>query len=215
MADGLMPLGRRTLTIMSLRAPLAAYLLVLALPTGCSRGHGDPDNPKQNPHAVKRYEVTATADAPGPWDSVKGMLTFIVPNMDCVPKDFYKRGWYVPNIDRDMDLTRVNEHTWKGYFYRDSMQGENYFGLGECHWDAARITANFTVHSETFFVRVGGNLDGYMGYTPEINYFEKSMYWDRARSGDTVLGFADSNELIAKHPDLYFPITVTVKEATP
>ncbi|WP_225563045.1 hypothetical protein [Rhodanobacter sp. DHG33] len=47
--------------------------------------HGDPTNPKKNSHPIKRYEITATTDAPGPWDSVKGYIAYEVTNPECVP----------------------------------------------------------------------------------------------------------------------------------
>jgi hypothetical protein len=55
-----------------MRKILTALVFALTLTTGCSMTHGDPKNPKKNPHPIKRYEVTATTDAPGPWDAVKG-----------------------------------------------------------------------------------------------------------------------------------------------
>ena len=46
--------------------------------------HGDPDNPKKNPHPTKRYELTATVDAPGPWDDVNGRVYFDVVSTACL-----------------------------------------------------------------------------------------------------------------------------------
>src|SRR5215469_1475477 len=114
----------------------AAFLLILTLLTGCSMTHGDPQNPRKNPHPVKRFEVTATSDAPGPWDSIEGYIGYDVINRECVPQDSFTGAQNVPNIGVDIELTRVDDKTWKGYFYRDALQNEDYFDLGVCHWDA-------------------------------------------------------------------------------
>ncbi len=58
--------------------------------------HGDPKNPRKNPHPAQRYEVIATADAPGPWDSVQGAAFFDVTNVACVPKGAFTGGRNVP-----------------------------------------------------------------------------------------------------------------------
>ena len=113
--------------------------------------HGDPKNPQKNPHPIRRYEVIATADAPGTWDSVKGYLTYEVANPECTPEDKFLGVHQLPReVGNDIAMTRVDEKTWKGYFYRDFVQDEDYYGLGRCHWDATSLVGVFVVHGETF-----------------------------------------------------------------
>lgn len=171
--------------------------------------HGDPKNPKKNPHPVKRYEVIATAEAPGPWDSVKGMVFFDVANVDCVPRDSFTGGQNVPNTGYDFEMTRVDEKTWKGYFYRDMLQDEDYFGLGVCHWDVTQAAPIFAVHGENF---VPGS--GLENVKPLTRYFKKSEFMDRSQT-DAALDFPAVNPEFVQRPEAFFPITVTVKEATP
>ncbi|MEO8809334.1 MAG: hypothetical protein ABI386_03710 [Rhodanobacter sp.] len=92
--------------------------------------HGDPKNPKKNPHPVKRYEVIATAHAPGPWDAVSGTVFFDVVNLACTPEDKFLGVHAKPrDVAMDFEMARVDEKTWKGHFYRDAMLDEDYYGL--------------------------------------------------------------------------------------
>lgn len=195
---------------MTLRHLATTSLLALALTTGCSpMPHGDPDNPQKNPHPVQRYEVIATADAPGSWDSVKGTVFFQIVNPDCVPADSFTGGQNVPNTGYHFEMTRVNETTWKGYFFRDMLQDDDYFGLGVCHWDVTQASPAFSVHGENF---VPGS--GLENIRPLTRFFEKSEFRDSSRT-DAAMDFPATNPKYAKNPEDFFPITVTVKELTP
>lgn len=176
--------------------------------------HGDPKNPKKNPQPVKRYEVIATADAPGPWDSVSGTVFFDVINLACTPEDKFLGAHAKPqDVPIDFEMTRVDEKTWKGYFYRDSMQDEDYYGLGVCHWDATGVTPVFTVHGETFGAPTG--LDDGVQKGSQAKYFKKSEYWDHTLTGDGALVSTAATPEVVQHPDAFFPITVTIKEVQP
>jgi hypothetical protein len=184
-------------------------LFTLASITGCSMTHGDPTNPKKNPHPVKRYEVTATADAPGSWDSVKGVVYFDVVNTNCVPRGALTGGQNVPNIGIDFEMTRTGDNTWKGYFYRDALQDEDYFGLGVCHWDVTQASPVFSMHGENFVPGSGlGNTN------PYTEYFKKSDFLDPSQK-DGGYGTTSNDPEITKRPEAFFPITATVKEVTP
>ncbi|OOG44968.1 hypothetical protein B0E52_06570 [Rhodanobacter sp. C06] len=176
--------------------------------------HADPKNPKKNPHPVKRYEVTATAEAPGPWDQVKGYISYEVVNPKCTPENKFLGVHIKPTgVGVNIEMTRVGESTWKGYFYRDHMQDEDYYGLGECHWDATDVGVGFTVHGEMF--GAGDILEMLLSKGPQTDYFKVSEFMDRTVSGDDAwLTSADDPE-VAKHPDQFFPITVAIKEVSP
>ncbi|MBD8899989.1 hypothetical protein [Rhodanobacter sp. DHG33] len=175
--------------------------------------HGDPTNPKKNPNPVKRYEVTATVDAPGSWDSVKGHIAYEVVNRECVPRGSFTGGQNVPNVGHDFEMTRVDGNTWKGYFYRDALRDEDYFGLGICHWDATGVTPIFTTHGETFGAATW--LQDALAKGPQTEYFKKSEFLDKSLSGDGALDFSEKNPEYIKDPGAFFPIIVTVKEVTP
>jgi hypothetical protein len=180
--------------------------------------HGDPKNPAKNPHPVKRYEVTATSDAPGPWDSIEGYIHYDVVKADdgiakCVPMDSFLGEQSVPNIGVDIPMTRVDDHTWRGYFYRDALQDEDYFKLGVCHWDVTSVSVSTTAQGVRF--GWGSMLDERLHKGAETRYFKKSVYGDRsfARYGAPDLDPADPEVL--QHPDAYFQATIAVKESAP
>jgi hypothetical protein len=196
-----------------MKSTLTALFFSLAFTTGCSMSHGDPKNPKTNPHPVKRYEVTATTDVPGPWDTVKGYLTFQVANVQCVPQDSFTGARNVPNTNFNFEMTRVDEKTWRGYFYRDFLQDEDYFGQGVCHWDTSNVGADFTAHGVSF--TSSDVLDVFLNKGPQTNYFRKSFYADRSSAVNSVPGFSAINPQVTQQPDAFFPIAVTVKEVSP
>lgn len=175
--------------------------------------HGDPNNPQKNPHPVQRYEVIATADAPGSWDSVSATVFFEVTNLACTPEDKFLGVHTKPrDVPLDFEMTRTDERTWKGHFYRDSMLDEDYYGLGVCHWDAIGVTPVFTVHGRTFgaatsFERALAK--------PQANYFGKGEYLNRELATGGALGFSAVYPEVLKHPEAFFPITVSVREAKP
>jgi hypothetical protein len=176
--------------------------------------HGDPENPKKNPRPVKLYEVIATTDAPGPWDAVQGYLDYQVNNPECTPEDTLLGVHKLPRVvGHDFVMTRVDEKTWKGYFYRDFIQDEDYYGLGVCHWDASSVSTAFIVHGETF--GAGSILKDFLHNGPQTEYFKKSEYWDHALTGDQALVSTAATPEVIQHSDAFFPITVSVKEATP
>jgi hypothetical protein len=189
-------------------------LTLFALTTGCSSmNHGDPKNPKKNPHPVKRYEVIATSEAPGPWDSVKGYITYEVANPECTPEDKFLGVHALPRgVGHGIELTRVDEKTWKGSFYGDFILDEDYFGLGVCHWKATSIGSVFAVHSETF--GSGDTLDVLLAKGPQAMYFKKSEFLDRS-SKNGGYGFSAVYPPFVQHPDAFFSITVSVEQLRP
>ena len=176
--------------------------------------HGDPENPKKNPHPVKRYEVTATADAPGPWDEVSGRAYFDIVNVECTPENKFLGVHVKPTeVATDFRMDRVDEKTWRGYFYRDAMLDEDYYQLGVCHWDPTSVSAGFTAKGVSF--SSGSVFEDFLKNSSQTEYFRKSSYGDQKLVGIGTVDFSAINPDYIKNPDAFFPITVTVKEASP
>lgn len=176
--------------------------------------HGDPKHPKKNPHPVQRYEIVATADAPGPWDSVHGYVEYKVSNPDCTPKDEFLGVHAMPPIEGiRVEMARTGEKTWKGYFYRDAMLDEDYYGLGKCRWDATSVSANFVAHGESF--GTGDVLSVLLKDGPQTGYFRKSQFRDTSFTGDGALDFSTKNPEYVKDSDAFFPIVVSARLANP
>lgn len=198
--------------------PSSALLLSLALITSaCSSPMNKQPDIKLNPHPTQRFEMIVTVhDAPGSFDKVGAGVLFQVRNVDCVPHHPITGGSDVPSTLRDFTLTRVDDHTWKGYFFKDLLQDEDYFGLGVCHWDVMSVGPDLYVHGMNF--NPGLSLWNEPTQDHETRYFKKQTYLDRTLTNANA-GSADSwpadSEDVKKHPDAFFPITVTIKGATP
>jgi hypothetical protein len=172
---------------------------------------------KQNPHPTKRFELIVTVDdAPGSFDKVEAGVLFQVRNVDCVPNHPFTGGRDVPSTVRDFTLTRVDDRTWKGYFFKDLLQDEDYFGRGVCHWDVMSVGPDFQKHGMSF--NPGLSLWNEPTQERETRYFKKKMYLDSSLTNANA-GSADSwpsdSEDVRKHPDAFFPVTVAIKEAQP
>ena len=175
--------------------------------------HGDPEHPKKNPHPVQRYEVIATADAPGPWDSVKGYVSFKVTNLDCVPQDSFTGARNVPNTDFAFEMMRTGPKTWMGHFYRDALQDEDIFGQGVCKWNVSTVGAEFIVHGKSF--TSSDLLTALVNHGSEAAYFKKSDFSNSASNREAALGVSPNNPLYTANPEAFFPITVTVEATKP
>jgi hypothetical protein len=176
--------------------------------------HGDPKNPKRNPHPVKRYEVTATADAPGPWDSVSGRVYFDVVNLACTPEDKFLGVHVKPtDVSVDFEMSRVDANTWKGYFYRDAMLDEDYYHLGVCHWDATSVSDGFTAKGVSF--SSGSLFEEFLKKNAQTEYFKKSAYGDQSLIHYGTQDYSATDPNVLQHPDAYFKITVAIKEVKP
>lgn len=180
--------------------------------------HGTPEKPARNPHPVKRYEITATSEAPGQWDSIEGYIGYDIVKGDngivkCVPMDSFLGVQSLTSIGLDIAMTRVNDHTWRGYFYRDALQDEDYYNLGVCHWDVTGVSVSAMAQGVRF--AWSDLFDDLLHKGPETRYFKKSVYGDQsfAQYGAPDLDPADPEVL--KHPDAYFKVTLAVKEIAP
>ncbi|MGN2247737.1 hypothetical protein ACFWZ3_13700 [Frateuria sp. GZRR35] len=207
------PAARRRAAAM--RRCVAAVLVagLAALPAACS---SPMDDIKLNPHPTQRYELIATVDAPGAFDSVEGFLSYDVTNVECVPKNPVEGARNVPTTSRSFVLTRVDERTWKGSFYRDLLEDEDYFGLGVCHWDIGTVSPGFVVHGQTF--GPGLMLPMVLSDQPFRRYFSKADYFNRSNN-DMNAGVAlerpSHDEEVRKHPDRFFHIEVQARKVVP
>lgn len=178
---------------------------------------------KLNPHPTQRYEITVTTDAPGPWDAVQGHVSYIVKNADCTPKNNFEGIHTVPSTGRSFTLTRVDDKTYRGYVYRDLLEGGNYFGLGVCHWEMENVGASFLAHGLTFsaglafYDRATGRFA--VSEKPSTEYFSKREYFDKTlkdqppENGMYISGGGDPEAppFTANFGEP-FPVTISVRE---
>ncbi|WP_230598664.1 hypothetical protein [Xanthomonas albilineans] len=200
---------------MKLHHLAATAIMPLALTAaGCSKGidvGNDGATGHLNPHPVKRYEVIATSHAPGPWDTIKAYIGYDVINAKCVPLIPFIGQRHMPNTGLDVPMTQVDDHTWKGYFYRDALQDEDYFKLGVCHWDVTSVGVSARGKGVTF--GWGGMLVELLHDSPETSYFKKISYGDNALVPYGAQVYPFNYIDVNKNKDAYFSVTIAVKEA--
>ncbi|CTP89502.1 hypothetical protein XTPLMG728_2251 [Xanthomonas translucens pv. poae] len=197
----------------------AAILPMAVAAAGCSKGidvGNDGATGHLNPHPVKRYEVIATSHAPGPWDSIKAYIGYDVINAKCVPMIPLIGEQHMPNTGLDVPMVRVDDHTWKGYFYRDAMLDEDYFKLGVCHWDVTSVGVGAIAQGVRFSWGAGGGaFEELLRDIPEISYFKKSAYGDRSLAPYGAPDYSPLRPEYKQNPHDFFPVTIAVKEAKP
>ncbi|KGE50268.1 hypothetical protein [Xanthomonas axonopodis] len=194
---------------------LAAATLMPLAAAGCSKGidvGNDGATGHLNPHPVKRYEVIATSHAPGPWDAIKAYIGYDVINNKCVPMIPFLGEQHMPNTGLYIPMTRVDDHTWKGYFYRDALLDEDYFKLGVCHWDVTSVGVSATVQGVRF--GWGNGLEPILHDGLQTFYFKKSAFGNQSLHYPPLALTGDDDEA-RQHPDAHFPVTIAVKEAKP
>ncbi|WP_200893886.1 hypothetical protein [Xanthomonas sp. GPE 39] len=200
---------------MKLHHLAATAIMSLALTAaGCSKGidvGNEGATGHLNPHPVKRYEVIATSHAPGPWDSIKAYIEYDVINEKCVPMMSSVGVRKVPGTEFDVHMTQVDDHTWKGYFYRDPLLDEDYFKLGVCHWDVTSVGVSATGQGVIF--NWSGMLNQLLRESQETTYFKKSAYGDQSlvQYGAQELTAEDTE--VIQYPETHFSVTIAVKEA--
>ncbi|WP_235430410.1 hypothetical protein [Xanthomonas sp. MUS 060] len=157
--------------------------------------------------------MIATSHAPGPWDSIEAYIGYDVINEKCVPMLPFVGVRQKPNTQLDVPMTQVDDHTWKGYFYRDALQDEDYFKLGVCHWDATG--AGISAIGKGVRFNWVGMLKELLHDSPETSYFKKSAYGDQHLVEYGAQTLAGDDDEALQHPDAHFQVTIAVKEAKP
>lgn len=168
-------------------------------------------HPARNPHPIKRYDVIATSNAPEPWNSIAGYIGYEITNRECLPIDSFLGQQDVPNFGIYIEMERVDDHTWKGHFFRDAWQDADIYNLGICHWDvtsagisaiARKVRFNWS-HTLTTLLRDG----------IQTSYFKKSLYGDAGAVRYGAQAFTAEDPEVLQAPSAYFPVTIAVENA--
>lgn len=131
---------------------------------------------KLNPHPKMRYEITLTIeDAPGPFDAVEGSAGYQVSNDRCVPLQPISGAQHTPRKSVPLSLTRVSDKVYKGMFYVDYLQDEDYFGLGVCRWSMTFVGFSLQIGNLVFSHSLDLN-EALVG-KPVPRYFNNRSYF--------------------------------------
>ncbi|RST54961.1 hypothetical protein EJI00_02080 [Variovorax sp. DXTD-1] len=131
---------------------------------------------KLNPHPKMRYEITLTIeDAPGPFDAVEGFSSYQVSNNRCVPLQPISGAQHTPRKSVPLSLTRVSDKLYKGTFYVDYLQDENYFGLGVCQWSMTFVGFSLQIGNLVFSHSL--DLNEALAGKPVPRFFNNGSYF--------------------------------------
>ncbi len=193
----------------------AVLLFSLTLITsGCGASTMKTPDIKQNPNAKQRYEITMTIDgAPGPFDAISGFVQYKVANDQCVPLTKGSGATLVPEKSIPINLTRISDKLYKGTFYSDQLQDEDYYGMGVCHWEVVAATTALKVKSA--YLSPDIFLNDILAQKAVTTYFADGEYQD-ARDGKdtfpTITGSLKKSDYLPESRSDIFTITLAAKE---
>ncbi len=209
------------------RQPLLALLALIPL-AACSPyadaerdvAAGGRGLAKLNPAPKQGYELVLTLkDAPGPFTVVEGVAQYDA-------RDYAACGRIVPatgtagriTSQEPIALRQVGENEYRGTFYLDRMQDEDYYGRGVCHWALTGVGAMLRAtngEADTRFLTFVDNKR--MGNDSPLTLYYPKLIYPRA---DNVANFGASGE---EDPsgysedlrDALFSTTTTVQKLAP
>lgn len=197
--------------------PTSTYALILTLSlalitSACSSSKKTPDI-KQNPNPKQRFDITMQLDnAPGPFDSVTGFAQFDIKNSNCVPTDSFSGAKHTPTKNIEVDFKLVADDIYRATVYADSLEDEDYFNLGVCHWSLTAVAANLKIHKVT----LSPNIDAahiFSGSHSETEiYFANKTYFDTVSDGRNDFG-TTNREVASQNPKEFFSVLLIARES--
>lgn len=175
---------------------------------------------KLNPAPKQAYELVLTLkDAPGPFAVVEGVAQYDASNYaDC--------GRIVPatgtagriTSQEPVTLNKVGENEYRGTFYLDRMQDEDYYGRGVCHWSLTGVgamlratTGEADTRFLTYFKKERMNAGSPLTlYYPKVAYPRAELAANYPASGKE-----DPSAYKEELRDALFSTTTTVQKLVP
>ncbi|WP_329859563.1 hypothetical protein [Stenotrophomonas sp. SMYL89] len=175
---------------------------------------------KLNPAPKQAYELVLTLkDAPGPFAIVEGVAQYDVSNYaDC--------GRILPatgtagriTSQEPVELRKVGENEYRGTFYLDRMQDEEYYGRGTCHWALTGVGAMLratTGEADTRFLTFI-NKERMNAGNPLTRFYPRADYPQIDEiNGYGASGEEDPSSYRTDLRDALFSITTTVQKLAP
>lgn len=133
-----------------------------------------------NPSPKRAYTLVATVkDAPGTFEAMTATAQYDVINENACGHINRSSGTAERITSNEtFVLEKVSDTEYRGKFYLDLMQDEDYYGRGVCHWELmeARIVLQATgAPGEAHFV-AGLRLENVLENTPRTLYFTRRGY---------------------------------------
>ncbi|MDT3454326.1 hypothetical protein ROV96_09775 [Stenotrophomonas pavanii] len=96
-----------------------------------------------NPAPKQAYELVLTVkDAPGPFAVVEGVAQYDVSNYEDCGRVIWSTGTASRITSQEpVELRKTGENEYRGTFYLDRMQDQDYYDRGTCHWTLTGVGA--------------------------------------------------------------------------
>nr|EKU9957225.1 hypothetical protein [Stenotrophomonas maltophilia]EKU9983481.1 hypothetical protein [Stenotrophomonas maltophilia] len=209
------------------RQPLLALLALIPL-AACSPyadaerdvAAGGRGLAKLNPAPKQGYELVLTLkDAPGPFAVVEGVAQYDVSNHKDCGRVLRATGTASRITSQELvTLRKVGENEYRGTFYLDRMQDQDYYDRGVCHWTLTGVGAMLratTGEADTRFLTFIDKERMDAGspltlYYPRVAYPRAELAANYPASGK-----ANPSEYKEELRDALFSTTTTVQKLAP
>jgi len=209
------------------RQPLLALLALIPL-AACSPyadaerdvAAGGRGLAKLNPAPKQGYELVLTLkDAPGPFTVVEGVAQYDVSNHKDCGRVLRATGTASRITSQELvTLRKVGENEYRGTFYLDRMQDQDYYDRGVCHWTLTGVGAMLratTGEADTRFLTFIDK-ERMENESPLTLYYPKLIYPLAATVANYgASGEENPSEYSEDLRDALFSTTTTVQKLAP
>nr|WP_100050089.1 hypothetical protein [Stenotrophomonas geniculata] len=175
---------------------------------------------KLNPSPQQGYELVLTLkDAPGPFAVVEGVAQYDARNYAACGRILPATGTAGRITSQEpVELRKVGENEYRGTFYLDRMQDEEYYGRGVCHWTLTGVGAMLratTGEADTRFLTFIDKERMEAG-NPLTRFYPRADYPQIEEiKGYGASGEEDPSSYRTDLRDALFSITTTVQKLAP
>ncbi|MDT3487051.1 hypothetical protein [Stenotrophomonas maltophilia] len=175
---------------------------------------------KLNPAPKQAYELALTLkDAPGPFVVAEGVAQYDVSNY----KDCGRVIWATGTASRitsqePVELRRTGENEYRGTFYLDRMQDEEYYERGTCHWALTGVGTMLratTGEADTRFLTFINKERMDAGNPLTLHYPNAAYPRAELAANYPASGKEDPSEYKEELRDALFSTTTTVQKLAP
>ena len=165
---------------------------------------------RDNPVPKHRYEVTLEIhQPPGPFESTaRGWVHYRVDNSRCLTPTPSEGTTIFPEKTVEFNVTRVSATVYRGTIFLDSLQDQDYYRLGVCHWNVNTLGIELKANGVKFNTAMGGS--DLLAGKQVTTYYVVADY-QRAFNHADAVGFTNRVLFRATPPSGIFDITLAAR----